>query len=174
MIDLGILITGGVGVLTTIASGWTSWFFARKKYNTEVDFNEIENLKKSLEFYESIVKDNNKKLQFYIDMSEANRVEVYRLKGIVHRLLNNSCLNSKCLQRMYYTEDQIKDILGGVAPYSKMSDTDNDDSDDDEKLFKPNESNENTNFNNDKVLKEKHDYKFDIFDYETKTKKNVL
>lgn len=117
MIDVGILITGAVGLVTTIVSGWTSWFFARKKYNTEVDSNEIENLKKSLEFYESIVKDNNKKLQFYIDLSENNRIEVYRLKGVIHRLLNNSCLDNGCIKRKFYTEEQIRDILGEVIPH---------------------------------------------------------
>lgn len=117
MIDVGILITGGIGLVSTVVSGWTSWFFARKKYNAEVDSNEIENLKKSLEFYESIVKDNNKKLQFYIDLAEHNRIEVYRLKGVIHRLLNNSCLDNGCIKRMFYTEEQIRDILGEVAPH---------------------------------------------------------
>lgn len=116
MIDVGVLVTGGIGLVTTIVSGWTSWFFARKKYNTEVDSNEIENLKKSLEFYEKIVRDNNKKLQFYIDLAENNRVEVYRLKGIIHRLLNNSCLDDGCIKRKFYTEEQIREILGEVAP----------------------------------------------------------
>ncbi len=116
--DVGILITGAVGLITTIASGWTSWFFARKKYYTEVDSNEIENLKKSLEFYESIVKDNNKKLQFYIDLAENNRIEVYRLKGVIHRLLNNSCLDNGCIKRKFYTEEQIREILGEVAPHT--------------------------------------------------------
>lgn len=119
MIDIGILITGGIGLVTTVVSGWTSWFFARKKYNTEVDSNEIENLKKSLEFYESIVKDNNKKLQFYIDLAENNRIEVYRLKGVIHRLLNNSCLDNGCIKRKFYTEEQIREILGEVAPHTE-------------------------------------------------------
>lgn len=119
MIDVGILITGGIGLLTTIVSSWASYFFARKKYNTEVDSNEIENLKKSLEFYEEIVRDNNKKLQFYIDLAENNRIEVYRLKGVIHRLLNNSCLDNECVKRMFYTEEQIRDILGEVAPSPK-------------------------------------------------------
>ena len=119
MIDVGILITGGIGLVTTVVSGWTSWFFTRKKYNTEVDFNEIENLKKSLEFYESIVKDNNKKLQFYIDLAENNRIEVYRLKGVIHRLLNNSCLDDGCIKRKFYTEEQIREILGEVAPHTE-------------------------------------------------------
>ena len=119
MIDVGILITGGIGLVTTVVSGWTSWFFARKKYNTEVDSNEIENLKKSLEFYESIVKDNNEKLQFYIDLAENNRIEVYRLKGVIHRLLNNSCLDNGCIKRKFYTEEQIREILGEVAPHTE-------------------------------------------------------
>ena len=119
MIDVGILITGTVGLVTTVVSGWTSWFFARKKYNTEVDSNEIENLKKSLEFYESIVKDNNKKLQFYIDLAEDNRIEVYRLKGVIHRLLNNSCLDNGCIKRKFYTEEQIREILGDLAIHTE-------------------------------------------------------
>ena len=119
MMDVGILITGAVGLVTTVVSGWTSWFFARKKYNTEVDSNEIENLKKSLEFYESIVKDNNEKLQFYIDLAEDNRIEVYRLKGVIHRLLNNSCLDNDCIKRKFYTDEQIREILGELAIHTE-------------------------------------------------------
>ena len=119
MMDVGILITGAVGLVTTVVSGWTSWFFARKKYNTEVDSNEIENLKKSLEFYESIVKDNNEKLQFYIDLAEDNRIEVYRLKGVIHRLLNNSCLDNGCIKRKFYTEEQIREILGDLTIHTE-------------------------------------------------------
>lgn len=110
------LITGIVTLGTNLATGIVTWLLARRKYNTEVDSNEIENLKKSLEFYEDIVRDNNRKLQFYIKLAEDNRVEVYRLKGTIHRLLNNSCLDNICTKRQFYTEDQIRNILGEVAP----------------------------------------------------------
>lgn len=110
------LIAGIVTLVTNLTTGVVTWLLARRKYNTEVDSNEIENLKKSLEFYEDIVRDNNRKLQFYIKLSEDNRVEMYRLKGIIHRLLNNSCLDNVCTKRQFYTEDQIRDILGEVAP----------------------------------------------------------
>lgn len=116
MIDWGIIITGAVGIVTN----FVTWFLARRKYNTEVDSNEIENLKRSLEFYENIVKDNNKKLAFYIDLAENNRVEVYRLKGVIHRLLNNSCLDNSCIKRQFYTEEQIRDILGEIAPQNNV------------------------------------------------------
>lgn len=112
MIDWGIIITGTVGIVTN----FVTWFLARRKYNTEVDSNEIENLKESLVFYENIVKDNNKKLAFYIDLAESNRVEVYRLKGVIHRLLNNSCLDNGCIKRQFYTEEQIREILGDLTP----------------------------------------------------------
>ena len=49
-----ILITAGIGLVTNIVTGWSTWVFARKKYNSEVDHNIIENMKESLEFYESL------------------------------------------------------------------------------------------------------------------------
>ena len=32
-----VLITGILGIITSIISGWVSYFFTRKKYNSEVD-----------------------------------------------------------------------------------------------------------------------------------------
>lgn len=116
MIDLNIIISGAVALISSGVTSFITWFFTRRKYNTEVDSNEIKNLKDSLDFYEKIVRDNNKKLSFYIDLAENNRVEVYRLKGIIHRLLNNSCLDNGCIKRKFYTEDQIREILGELAP----------------------------------------------------------
>ena len=122
MIDTGIIITGCVGVITTMVSSWATWFFSRKKYNSEVNTNEIENLKSSLEFYEKIVKENTKQLELYIELVENYRVEVYTLKGVINRLLNNSCLDNRCLAREYYTEEQIRDILDGITPCREKED----------------------------------------------------
>lgn len=120
MIDLNIIISGAVALISSGVSSFITWFFTRRKYNTEVDSNEIKNLKDSLDFYEEIVRDNNKKLSFYIDLAENNRVEVYRLKGVIHRLLNNSCLDNGCIKRKFYTEEQIREILGELAPQNKV------------------------------------------------------
>ena len=57
MIDTGVLITALIGVVTTFASGWTSWFFTRKKYNSEVDQTVIHNMNESLEFYKKLSDD---------------------------------------------------------------------------------------------------------------------
>ena len=46
-----ILITGAVGLVSTIVSGQVSWVFARKKYNSEVDNNLIQNIQDSQQIY---------------------------------------------------------------------------------------------------------------------------
>ena len=34
---MDVIITGLIGFISTIISGWVTWFFTRKKYNAEVD-----------------------------------------------------------------------------------------------------------------------------------------
>lgn len=62
-----ILVTGGVGIIASVVSGWTSWIFARKKYNTEVDHNYIENLSKGLETYDSIISHNKAEIEYLME-----------------------------------------------------------------------------------------------------------
>ena len=69
--ELETLITGGIGLLTTVVSGLTSWIFARKKYNSEVDHNLIENMENSLEFYKKQSDDNKTRLE---EMAERNKI----------------------------------------------------------------------------------------------------
>ena len=44
------IIIALIGVVTTIAGSWVSYFFTRKKYYSEVDSTVIDNMKQSLEF----------------------------------------------------------------------------------------------------------------------------
>lgn len=57
-----IILTGVVGIITTILGAWASWFFARKKYNSEVDAQMIANMRESLEFYKHLSDDNKERL----------------------------------------------------------------------------------------------------------------
>ena len=57
-----VLTTGIVGVITTIVSGWVSWIFARKKYDSEVDSQIIDNMQKSLDFYRNLSDDTKGRL----------------------------------------------------------------------------------------------------------------
>lgn len=99
MIDIGVLITGGIGILTTIMSGWVSWFFARKKYNTEVDSNIINNMKESLEFYKQLSDDNKKRLDETLKRSDQLEAEVQELRKQVLNLMTIMCTDLSCQLR---------------------------------------------------------------------------
>lgn len=110
--DIGVIITAGIGVVTTFCSGFFTWLFSKKKYNAEVDSDVIENLKKSIEVYETMIIDLQKRLDFYVNIAENNRVEMYRVKNVMLQLLDNVCTDKTCMSRKYYTEEEIRGILG--------------------------------------------------------------
>lgn len=104
--DTGILITGIIGLVTTIVSAWTSWFFARKKYNTEVDHNLIENMRESLEFYKQLSDDNKMRLEESIkrcNILEEELVlvntEITTLRKQILDLTFNICMDLTCKRR---------------------------------------------------------------------------
>ena len=107
MIDLGILITGGIGIVTTIASGWASWFFARKKYNSEVDNQLINNMNESLEFYKKLSDDNRGRLEEVLKRNdelekrdERLEEEIRQLRKQVFEVMTKICLNLECAVRV--------------------------------------------------------------------------
>ena len=108
MIDFGILITGGIGLITTIVSSWASWFFARKKYNSEVDNNLINNMKESLEFYTRLSEDNNLRLDRALSRNEELEKEVKELRQQVMGLMTSICTDLSCQIRKGNYEDVIK------------------------------------------------------------------
>jgi hypothetical protein len=99
VIDLGILITGGVGIITTVISGWTSWFFARRKYNSEVDNNLIENMQQSLEFYKKLSDDNKNRLDEVLKRNAGLGQEIRDLRKQMFSLMNSICTDLTCQLR---------------------------------------------------------------------------
>lgn len=99
MIDLGILITGGVGIITTVISGWTSWFFARRKYNSEVDNNLIVNMQQSLEFYKKLSDDNENRLDEVLKRNAELEQEIRDLRKQMFSLMNSICTDLTCQLR---------------------------------------------------------------------------
>lgn len=103
--ELETLITGGIGLLTTVVSAVTSWIFARKKYNSEVDHNLIENMENSLEFYKKLSDDNRARLE---EMAKRNKIleaEIQELKKQMLNLTMNICMNLTCANRV---REQVK------------------------------------------------------------------
>ena len=103
MIDVDILITGGVGLVTSIASSWTTWFLARKKYNSEVDLNLVEKMEKSLEFYKSLSDDNKTRLEEITERNNELEKEVQELRKQVLNLTMNICMDLTCAHRVRET-----------------------------------------------------------------------
>lgn len=108
-----ILITGGVGIVSSIISGWATWIFARKKYNSEVDGNLIENMQKSLEFYKNLSDDNEQRLDKVLQDNVALRQtveellkenkqlkrEIDTLKDQVIKITTTICTDLSCQMR---------------------------------------------------------------------------
>ena len=99
MIDFGILITGGIGLITTVVSSWASWFFARKKYNSEVDSNLINNMKESLDFYEKLSADNRERLEEVLKRNIELEQEVGELRKQLFNLMSSICTDLTCQLR---------------------------------------------------------------------------
>lgn len=101
-----VIITGIIGVISTIISGGTSWIFARRKYNSEVDNNLIANMQQSLEFYKQLSDDNKSRLEEILKRNEQLEREVSELRTQMFGLMANICLDLQCTHRM--KEDEKK------------------------------------------------------------------
>lgn len=96
MIESGILITALIGIVTTFTSGFTAWFFARKKYNSEVDNNLISNMKESLDFYKKLSDDNRERLDEVLKRNDNLEEEVKELRQQVMSLMTSICTDLSC------------------------------------------------------------------------------
>ena len=103
MIEYDVLITGGVGLITSIVSSWATWFFARKKYNSDVDLNLVEKMEKSLEFYRSLSDDNKTRLEEITERNNELEKEVQELRKQVLNLTMNICMDLTCAHRIRET-----------------------------------------------------------------------
>lgn len=96
MIESGVLITALIGIVTTFTSGFTAWFFARKKYNSEVDNNLINNMKESLDFYKKLSDDNKERLDEVLKRNDNLEEEVKELRQQVMSLMTSICTDLSC------------------------------------------------------------------------------
>ena len=80
---MDVIITGLIGFISTIVSGWVTWFFTRKKYNAEVDQTLVQNMKESLDFYKKLSDDNRDRLQEVLKRNDELEQEVKKLRDQV-------------------------------------------------------------------------------------------
>lgn len=106
-----ILITTAVGIVSALSSGWISYFFTRRKYNSEVDLNLIEKMQKSLEFYVKLSEDNKRilgetltKLDESEKRNDTLEEEVRELRNQMITLMTQICTDLSCNVRKAYNE----------------------------------------------------------------------
>lgn len=80
------IIIAIAGAITTTVSGFVSWFFAKRKYNAEVDSSLIENMQNSLEFYRALADDNKARLEGVLEENANLRREIAELRKQVDNL----------------------------------------------------------------------------------------
>lgn len=124
----GIIISSVCGVVTTAIGSVVSWFLSKKKYISEVESTNIENMKKSLDFYIQLANDTNTRLaeeikehneevkalklenttlkqelkeqeNKFVAMIDDNRREINLMKNQMLSVYGQVCLNFKCTER---------------------------------------------------------------------------
>lgn len=110
-----VIITGIIGIITSIISGWVSYFFTRKKYNSEVDLNLIEKMQGSLDFYTKLSEDNKRVLDetlTKLDESEkrnnALENEIREVRNQMFSLMTQICTDLSCSVRKIYIDKDKK------------------------------------------------------------------
>lgn len=93
------LIITLLGIVSTAISSWLTWFFTRKKYNSEVDNNLIQNMKESLDFYRKLSDDNRARLEEVLKRNESLEQEVAELRKQMFSLMGSLCLDLSCQLR---------------------------------------------------------------------------
>lgn len=117
-----LLITGGIGLVSTIVSGWVSWVFARKKYNSEVDHNLIENMEQSLEFYKKLSDDNRIRLEEMVERNKVLEAEIQELRKQMLNLTMNICMDLTCVHRV---REQLKKRKSNGKDKDRLDETKN-------------------------------------------------
>lgn len=74
------------GVISTIISSFASWFFAKRKYNAEVDNHLITNMQESLDFYKALADDNKIRLDSVLQENAELRKEVDEMRSQLIKL----------------------------------------------------------------------------------------
>lgn len=99
MIDTSIILTGGVGLITTVLSSIVTYVLAKRKYDSEVDLNIMERMERSLKFYEEIVNNNKIQLEELMSKNKALENEMGELRKQVSELMLLTCKDLTCQLR---------------------------------------------------------------------------
>lgn len=122
---VGELIIAGIGILTTGASAWISYFFTRKKYYTEVDGNVIKNLEESLKFYEDLTRHNKEQLKELMEENKSLRQELNEVRKQLQDLTTNLYLDEAFKNRINTRKRQLENNKNNGKAKNRFDKTEN-------------------------------------------------
>jgi hypothetical protein len=115
------IIMAIVGVICTAISSGVTFFFTRKKYITEVDSQQIQNMDASFDVYrkmmeealssqkktmENTIEAQDKRLDMLQKENDSLKTQVGQLQMQMLNILGSICLDSTCrLRKMNFTSD---------------------------------------------------------------------
>lgn len=100
------IIIACVGVASSVISAFVTHVLTKKKYNSEVDNNLIQNMRESLEFYKQLSDDNKNRLEEVLKRNELLEKrnekleeEMKEVKNQMFNLMTKICLDLTCKVR---------------------------------------------------------------------------
>ena len=127
------MITGIVSALTglfcSIISGIVTFFFTRRKYNTEVDSQQIKNMGDSFDTYRKMMQSNleaqkesmemvimsqNQKIDMLQKENDSLKAQVSQLQQQMINILGSICLDATCQLRKMNFQSDVKFSDHGV------------------------------------------------------------
>lgn len=100
-----------VAIVPSVVASFVTYILTKKKYNSEVRISEIQEMKESLEFYRTMADDNKKRLDEYLEIAEANRMEIRSLREGIEQLIKHSCVDSKCRKRKPISKEEVEQYI---------------------------------------------------------------
>lgn len=108
-----ILLTVITAIVSSAASGWAGWFFARRKYNVDVEGGQLENLQKRVEVVNSVVDTLKQELdRLNIEnkrLNKENDLMDQKITNLTTIILNHGININKELHEI---EDELNDNVG--------------------------------------------------------------
>lgn len=115
------IISALVGLFCSTVSGIVTFFLTRRKYNTEVDSQQIKNMESSFDTYkkmmeeslssqkttlEAVITGQNQKIDVLQKENDSLKIQVSQLQMQMLNILGSICLDSTCrLRKMNFTSD---------------------------------------------------------------------
>lgn len=94
------IILALIGIGEAIITAIVTFKLTKRKYNSEVDNNVINNMKESLDFYKQLSDDNKRRLDEVLQKNDKLESEVDDLRKQLFALMSQICTRVMCQERI--------------------------------------------------------------------------